>query len=65
MSSDIVMVQFFDGIYEITRYCYYLGHGLCRIMDRYPDGQEEKVFYHGSEFIHVTAAIQIMDSCRS
>ena len=65
MSSGIVMVQFFDGIYEITRYCYYLGHGLCRIMDHYPDGQEEKVSYHGSEFIPVKAAIQIMDSCRS
>lgn len=65
MSSGIVMVQFFDGIYEVSRYCYYLGHGLCRIMDRYPDGQEENVSYHGSEFIPVQAAIQIMDSCRS
>ena len=57
----MVRVQFFDGIYEVTRVCMYLGHGMYRIFDIYPDGEEVPVTYFGSLFVDASTAIILME----
>ena len=57
----MVRISYFDGVYELVRVCMYLGHGLYRVFDIYPDGTEEPVTYLGAMFVDASAAIILME----
>ena len=57
----MVRISFFDGVYDLVRVCMYLGHGLYRVFDIYPDGTEEPVTYLGAMFVDASAAIILLE----
>lgn len=57
----IIRVEYFDGVYQKTRICIYLGTDKYLVKDRYEDGTEYVVMDHGRPYHSYSAALKLME----
>ena len=57
----IIRVEYFDGIYQVTRICVYLGKDRYLIKDHYLDGCEYVIMKDGRPYHDHDEALKLME----